>query len=513
MYRHLIKRLLLFCLVVALPAESQTINLIEGIKIKNGHRDEALFYYNNNWRALRKEASELGYVQSFELMESNLETPSEFDILLITKYATQSDQEQAEARFEQIMAHSGAVKLLNTIQPNEFRKSVFVKMGRGEQLTQPTINEPVKEVVIDGLAHPWSMAFLSEDEVLVSEKDGHLVKVNLLTKHKSVIHGFPEDLANNITIDASQYEAGIYPSSLNGRTGSFNMGIFDVVLDPNFATNQLVYVAYAAQKRDSFTTKVIRATLQNDRLIDVKPIFVADPYTPGAWHFGGGLTFAIDGKLYITIGERLFNEVNQPDMPIAQNLQDKRGKIHRINPDGSIPLDNPKFANNTATSIYAIGIRAAQGLTVDPNTGHIWFSEHGTHQGDEINLLQAGANYGWPIKTTGTYRHKTYKPPTLSERTFTDPTWYWRHTVAPTGLTFYTGNDFPQWKNDLLVSGLSRGSLWRLRIVDNTIKAVEELFVDDRVRSRKIVQSPAGKLYLLTDEDDGKIISIRKKQP
>lgn len=511
MYKYLMKSLLLFWLLVALPAKSQTINLIEGIKIKNGHHDEALFYYNNNWRALRHKALELGYIQSFELIESSLEAPLDFDILLITEYANQSDQEQAEARFEAIIAQSGAVKLLNNIQPNEFRESVFVASGKGLQQQQLNSYEPLKETLVDGLAHPWSMAFLSEDEVLVSEKDGHLLKVNLLTKHKSVIQGFPEDLANNITIDASQYEPGIYPSSLNGRTGSFNMGIFDVVFDPNFADNQLVYVAYAAQKSDSFTTKVIRATLQNDRLVDVKSIFVADPYTPGAWHFGGGLTFGIDGKLYITIGERLFNEVNQPDMPIAQNLADKRGKIHRINPDGSIPFDNPKFANSTATSIYAVGIRAAQGLTVDPSTGHIWFSEHGTHQGDEINLLQAGANYGWPIKTTGTYRHKSYTPPTLSDRTFTDPVWYWRHTVAPTGLTFYTGNEFPQWKNDLFVSGLSRGSLWRLRIVDNSIKAVEELFVDDRVRSRKIVQSPAGKLYLLTDEDDGKIISIRKK--
>ncbi|GAC17663.1 PQQ-dependent sugar dehydrogenase [Paraglaciecola arctica] len=511
MNRFLMKVLLLTLLLCAISVKSQTINLIEGIKIKNGNRAEALFYYNNNWRAIRLTALKLGYIDSFELIETSADKASEFDILLITKYSDLIDQNKAEGRFNKIVANSGALKLLNDIKPDEFRQSVFVKIGEGVQIQDPFSGKPIKDMVIQGLAHPWSMAFLSENEVLISEKDGDLLKVNLLTKQKTVIQNFPEDLAINLTIDASQYEPGIYPSSLTGRTGSFNMGIFDVVLDPNFTANQLFYVAYAAQKDDTFTTKVIRATLKNNALTDIKTIFVADPYTPGAWHFGGGMTFASDGKLYITIGERLFNEMNQPSMPIAQDLQDKRGKIHRINPDGSIPTDNPKFADKTIDSIYALGIRAAQGLTVEPHTGDIWFTEHGTNQGDEINLLKAGANYGWPIKTTGTYRYSEYKPPALSDRTFSDPLWYWLQTVAPTGLTFYTGSEFPEWKNDLFVAGLSRGSLWRVRIEGETIKAIEELFVDDRVRSRKVVQSPAGKLYLLTDEDNGKIIRIRKK--
>lgn len=372
-------------------------------------------------------------------------------------------------------------------------------------------NGPVKEIVLEGLAHPWSMAFISETEAIISEKNGNLLKVNLLTRKTSIIKNFPNDLAGNITVDVSQYEPGIYPQSINGRAGRFNMGMFDVVLDPDFTLNNFVYLAYAAFKDDTFTTKVIRAVLKDTALTDIKTIFIADPYTPGAWHFGGGLTFAPDGTLLITIGERLFNEVNQPAMPIAQNLQDKRGKIHRINSDGTIPNDNPKFTENAISSIYALGIRAAQGLTVDPLTNNIWFTEHGTNQGDEINLLRAGANYGWPIHTTGTYRFSEYEPPQLSNRTFSDPIWYWRHTVAPTGLTFYTGDEFPEWKNDLFVAGLSRGSLWRVRIEGDTVKSLEELFVDDPVRSRKVVQSPQGKLYMLTDEDNGKIIRIRKK--
>jgi len=381
----------------------------------------------------------------------------------------------------------------------------------------PTATHPVKETVLEGLAHPWSMAFISEHEALISEKDGHLLKVNLLTKQKFIIKNFPDDLAVKLTIDASKYEAGIYPASLTGRTGSFNMGIFDVVLDPNFVTNNFVYIAYAAQKDDTFATKVIRAVLTGNALSDVRSLFVADPFTPGAWHFGGGLVFANDGKLIITIGERLFNEINQPAMPIAQNLQDKRGKIHRINSDGTIPSDNPTFiskgsGNQAISSIYAMGIRAAQGLTVNPYSGSIWFTEHGTNQGDEINILKKGANYGWPIKTSGTYRYSDYKPPALPERTFSDPIWHWRQTVAPTGLIFYTGDEFPAWKNNLFVSGLSRGSLWRITIDGEVVKSMEELFVDDRVRSRKVIQSPQGKLYILTDEDNGKIIRIRNSK-
>ena len=155
-----------------------------------------------------------------------------------------------------------------------------------------------------------------------------------------------------------------------------------------------------------------------------------------------------------------------------------------------------------------MGIRAAQGITVEPKTGNIWFSEHGTIQGDEINLLKAGANYGWPNVTSGKLRSNDYTPPKLEGVIFTPPVWFWPHTVAPTGLTFYTGDDFPNWKDNLIVPGLSRGSLWRFRIENDAIKSAEELFIDDRVRIRKAKQSPNGKLYILTDEDNGKLIQI-----
>jgi glucose/arabinose dehydrogenase len=354
----------------------------------------------------------------------------------------------------------------------------------------------VKEVVVDGLKHPWSMAFVSEREVLVSEKDGNLLKVNLSTKEKIIVKGFPPDLADSIRV----------------KWKGDNSGIFEVLLDPDFKRNRYIYVSYAAKRiNDGSTTKVIRAFFDGDSLSQIKTILLATPFTREYHHYGGGMTFGPDKKLYITIGERLFREIDEPELPIAQDAKDRRGKIYRINPDGSIPADNPDFGEEAVPGIYAMGIRAAQGITVQPVTGTIWFSEHGTHQGDEINFLEAKANYGWPVITTGKRRSENYNPPVLEGVSFRDPVWFWHNTVAPTGLTFYTGDEFPQWKNDLLVPGLSGGSLWRFRIENKTVKSAEQLFVDDPVRSRKVVQSPAGILYMLTDETDGKIIRIKNK--
>jgi aldose sugar dehydrogenase len=352
---------------------------------------------------------------------------------------------------------------------------------------------PEKEMVMTGLNRPWSMAFLSEDEVLIAEKEGNLLRANLRTKTTIPIKGYPTDIVDTFSGFGD------------------NAGKFEVLLDPDFSRTKYVYLAYAAKNEVGKTTKVIRATLENDTLTNSKILLEATPYTNICCHYGGGMIFGHDGKLYITIGERLFAEKDEPETPIAQNVRDKRGKIYRINPDGSIPEDNPDFGPDAEPGLYAIGIRAAQGLTLDPVSHKIWFSEHGTHQGDEINILNAGANYGWPVKTTGKYRSEGYLPPKMDDNVFTAPVWFWQHTVAPTGLTFYTGEEFPTWKSSLFVGGLSKGSLWRMTIEGEKVKSAEELFLDSRVRARKVVQSPMGKLYILTDETNGQIIRIVNK--
>ena len=177
-------------------------------------------------------------------------------------------------------------------------------------------------------------------------------------------------------------------------------------------------------------------------------------------------------------------------------------------PMAAYPKIIPDFGLDAVKGIYAFGIRAAQGITMHPETGELWFSEHGTIQGDEINLLQAGANYGWPNVTSGKLRSKGYEPPSLENPVYTDPIHYWLQTVAPTGLVFYTGESFPEWKGDLIVPGLSRGSLWRLSLDGHTVKSVEELFTDKHIRLRKAEMGPDGRLYILTSEENGKIIEI-----
>ena len=313
-------------------------------------------------------------------------------------------------------------------------------------------------------------------------------------------------------MDKEKFEYGIFPKNADGYKTKYNAGIFEVLLDPDFKKNNWIYVSYVSQnEEEKSTTKIIRAKLKNDELTEIQTLFVATPYSHGLFHYGGGMTFGDDGKLYFTIGERLFHEILEPEIPVAQDLKDKRGKIYRINSDGSIPDDNPNFGEGAVKGIYAVGIRAAQGITKHPQTGKIWFSEHGTIQGDEINVLEKGANYGWAVITSGKFRYKDYQPPKMERTDFTMPIWYWLHTVAPTGLTFYTGEEFPLWKNNLIVPGLSRGSLWRLTLEGETIKSAEELFLDDRVRTRKAEMSPEGKLYILTDENNGRIIQIKNQ--
>ena len=355
---------------------------------------------------------------------------------------------------------------------------------------------PVKETILEGLKRPWSIAFISEDEVLISEKEGDLVKYNLVKKEKTSITGFPTDMADSI---------GFY------HPGD-NTGKFEVLLDPDFKNNKFIYLSYAAQTAKGKTTKIIRAVLDNGSLQQIKTLFVAEPYTWERVHYGGGMIFGNDGKLYFTIGERIFTEKDEPALPIAQNIEDKRGKIYRINSDGSVPKDNPDFGNKATPGLYATGIRASQGLALENNTNKIWFSEHGTHQGDEINVLKPGANYGWPVKTTGRYRFAEYAPQPIPGTSYAEPVWSWLQTVAPTGLHFYSGNEFAAWNGNLLIGGLSRGSLWRMVIEGEKIKTAEELFTDDRLRIRKVVQSPMGKLYILTDDLNGKLIRIKQGQ-
>ena len=370
--------------------------------------------------------------------------------------------------------------------------------------------KPVKELVLDSLAHPWSIAFINSEEAFITEKEGDLLRVNLRTKERKIIENFPADLFQAFQINVADYAPRVYPTSIDGQTISGNAGILDVELHPDFPENQELYISYISAKDTTFALKVIRAKVENNRLENIRTVLNPGPYVPGLWHFGGGLL--IDGDfLYVSAGERLFFEDRKQGLAIAQDVSDARGAIYRVNLDGSVPNDNPDLGADAIPGMYAFGIRATQGLAKRPNSDQIWFSEHGTNQGDEINMLIPGANYGWPNMTTGTWRSPGYEPASLEHPNYTDPIHYWLQTVAPTGLCFYTGTEFPSWKGNLIVPGLSRGSIWRMVLEGNTFSSAEELFLDDHVRSRKVAQSPDGQLYMLTDERNGKLIRITNK--
>ena len=360
-------------------------------------------------------------------------------------------------------------------------------------VTQALKKEIKKEVVMDGLKHPWSMAFLNEEEVLLSEKDGILKRINLQTGIQTPIQGLPEDLVDDIRADDQRD----------------NAGLFEILLDPGFNEEiRWVYLSYAAQVEDGTTTKVIRAELQNDSLQNMETLLEVLPARPDRFHYGGGMVFGKDDRLYISVGERFYNEKDQPDLPVSQDATDARGMIYRINSDGSIPSSNPNFGPDAIPGAYAIGIRATQGLTVNPNTGEIWFTDHGSVKGDEINVLKAGANYGWPIQTSGKYRNEDYAPPSLPDSLFVKPFWYWIQTTAPNSLHFYTGEKEDRLESHLLVAGLAKGSLWSLEFRRSNIVSAYDLLAEDPVRLRKVIQSPEGELYILTDEPDGKILRL-----
>lgn len=374
---------------------------------------------------------------------------------------------------------------------------------------EETVAKPTKEIVMEGLKRPWSMAFISETDVLIAEKDGNLLRADLSSGKRIAIEGLPKDVARAITIDTSKVRKGVFPPQFHGQTRSFNAGWFQILLDPDFENNSFIYLSYAAQnKQKESTTKVVRGILKENKLSKVEMLFEAAPYSHGLFHYGGGMIFGPDEKLYITIGERNYQEYLNPEIPLAQDVSDKRGKVIRINSDGSIPKDNPDFGTDAIKGLYAIGIRASQGLAIHPETQDIWFSEHGTMQGDELNILKKGANYGWPYQTSGKYRSSNYNPIEPEGLEFTEPTYFWNKTVAPTGLAFYKGREFPQWKGNLLVPGLSRGSLWKITIENNQVISSEELFINNRVRLRKVAISPRGQIYLLTDEENGKLIKL-----
>lgn len=345
----------------------------------------------------------------------------------------------------------------------------------------PAEHGPIRLVTVaEGLEHPWGLAFLPDGRALVTERPGRLRIVTQDGAVGSALDGVP-------AVDA---------------TGQG--GLLGIALDPDFASNRLVYLSYAEPREGGNGTAVARGRLGERGLADVEVIFRQQPTVRGGHHFGSRLVFARDGRLFVTLGER------NSERARAQTLDSHIGKVVRIERDGAVPADNPFVGRAGALpEIWSYGHRNVQGAALHPGTGELWTNEHGPKGGDELNRTLAGLNYGWPKVSHGV----EYSGATISESPTASgiepPVHYWVPSIATSGMLFYTGDRFPGWRGNAFVGGLKSKQLSRLEMDGNKVVHEDVLLrgvLDQRVRD--VAQGPDGLIYLLTDEDDGRLLRI-----
>ncbi len=335
--------------------------------------------------------------------------------------------------------------------------------------------------VAGGLENPWSLAFLPDGGILVTEREGRLTL--LRGASRTLVQGLPR------------------------ITATGQGGLLDVAVDPRYKDNGWLYLSYATAVQGGAGTAVARARLAGDRLSDLQEIFRMRRGGSRGQHFGSRLVFAADGTLLFTIGDR-------GEGPRAQSLADHAGKTLRINTDGNIPADNPFVGRSDALpEIYTYGNRNAQGMAVDPATGLIWQHEHGARGGDEVNIVRPGRNYGWPEITWGV----DYSGAKIGSGTHRDgmeqPVIHWTPSIAPSGMTFYAGDQFPEWRGNLFVGALAGRHLRRLVVQGERITAQEVLLDGVLGRIRDVRQGPDGALWLLTDERQGGLYRLERIEP
>jgi aldose sugar dehydrogenase len=334
--------------------------------------------------------------------------------------------------------------------------------------------------IAKGLDHPWSMAFLPDGSMLVTEREGRLRLIKGGSLQPQPIAGVPAV-----------------------HTGS-QAGLFDIVLHPNFAQNQIVYLTYAAGTAAANGTQVARARFDGSTLQDLQVIFKAMPLKDTDNHYGGRMAFLSDGTFALTIGEGF--EYREK----AQDLTSDLGKVVRLNEDGSVPQDNPFVGQaGVRPEIYTWGHRNAQGLIFDAQSGRLYETEHGPRGGDELNIIVAHKNYGWPVITYGMDYSGAYVSPYTQRPGLEQPVIYWTPSIAPSGLAMYRGDKFPAWKGDLFVGALAFKHLRRVHLDERgDVVNQEELLNDLQWRIRDVRAAPDGYLYVSTDEADGRVLRL-----
>jgi glucose/arabinose dehydrogenase len=347
--------------------------------------------------------------------------------------------------------------------------------------SQPTsLAERLRTVpVATGLEAPWSIAFLPDGRMLVTERAGRL---RLFARA-----GRPESVA------------GLPPVWAQGQGG-----LLDVCLHPDFAFNSVLSLSYAAPVAGGAVTRIARATLRpGSRLADLAPIFDAGPPVANGFHFGCRLAFAPDRMLHATLGDRLVARDAAPDPA------DARGKTIRLHDDGAIPADNPFRGRSGARSeVFTLGHRNPQGLAVHPQSGALWLHEHGPRGGDEVNRLVAGGDYGWPRVTHGVDYSGATISPHRSLPGVLDPLWVWTPSIAPSGMAFCTGTAYPDWRGDLFAGALAGQALVRLQLSGERVVREERLLHRLGHRIRDVRQGPDGRLYLAVDSADGMVLRL-----
>lgn len=341
------------------------------------------------------------------------------------------------------------------------------------------------ETFASGLEHPWSLAFLPGGAMLVTERPGRLRLISAAGRVSDPVRGVPK--------------------VATGDQG----GLLGLALDPAFARNRLIYFSYLEAGRGGNGIAVARARLNTDkpaRLTNLKVIFRQRPKAPGAKNVGSRLIFGRDGKLFISIGDFYEDDVRT----MAQDLGSDIGKILRINPDGSIPSDNPFVKRAKALpEIWSYGHRNPEGLDLDPQTGVLWENEHGPMGGDEVNIIRPGRNYGWPLVSYGlNYDGTKVGTGRQTMDGVTRPIHYWVPSIAPSGMRFYATDQIPGWKGNLLVTALKDKMLVRLDVQGSRITHEEHLLQDVGMRLRGAEIAPDGAVYIFTDEDKGEILRL-----
>ncbi len=367
--------------------------------------------------------------------------------------------------------------------------------------------EQIKAVpVITGLDHPWGMGWLPNGDILITERSGRLRIVRDGTLDPTAIAG----VADVSTVSAQQLFA------------SQQGGLLDIALHPRFKENRWVYFTYSHGTQEANRTRVARAVFDGQKLRDWQVIFEVGQTKPGGQHFGSRLTWLPDETLLISIGDG-----GNPPVQLAgdfirkqaQNRASHLGKVIRIHDDGKVPADNP-FVDDpkAAPEVWSYGHRNIQGMAYDPLTQQVWATEHGSRGGDELNLIQAGKNYGWPV-VSFSKEYSTGRPvaPVTSRADVVDPLRVWTPSIAPSGLAIYRGTPrsgslrlrdrHPNWQGTIFAGALVENSIRHLR-VDDSNKVISESLIPIGQRVRDIRQGPDGYLYVLTDEDNGQLLRL-----